>query len=363
MKHSILILGAGKIGKLVAGLLADSGSYQVISGDLVKPDFRLQTKTPITQVQIDINQNNDVAELVKKYDIATVVSCLPYHCSPKVAEYAAQFNLNFFDLTEDVEVTKRVMALAKNTHAIFAPQCGLAPGFISIVAQSVMSQFDEVRRVRMRVGALPLNVSNPLQYCLTWSTDGLINEYDNPCPVIQQGQKMMVPALDGLEEIKIDGLTYEAFHTSGGVGSLIDSYADKVGYMDYKTMRYPGHCEKMRFLMQGLKLNEDRDTLKRVLENAIPLTKRDVVMVYVSVQGIRNGKLMEENYAEKFYPAERFGERWAAIQMTTASSLCASIDLCVHEQKFQGPILKQEQIDLTQDFLPNRFGQYYQVGV
>lgn len=356
--HHILILGSGKIGTLVASLLAESQDYQVVLADLKKPENTPKTRTEIKTFSCDINDYTAFSNLIKEHRIQSVVSCLPYFCNPKVAQVAQEFGLNYFDLTEDVEVTKKVRSLATNKETVFMPQCGLAPGFISIVANDLIKRFDTIEHVKMRVGALPLNVSNPLHYALTWSTDGVINEYGNPCEVLVNGKKMLVPALDGLQEIKLDGLTYEAFYTSGGVGSLIDTYKNKVKNMDYKTMRYPGHCEKMQFLMNDLGLNEKRDVLKNILEDVIPQTKRDVVLVYVSVLGERNGQLVEENYAEKFYPKVLFGERFSAIQMTTASGICAAIDLVVKEKQFEGPIALQEEISLNR-FLDNRFGNYY----
>ncbi|MCF6807998.1 saccharopine dehydrogenase NADP-binding domain-containing protein [Thiotrichales bacterium 19S9-12] len=356
--HHILILGSGKIGTLVASLLANSGDYEVFLGDLKQPEKTPQTKTKITTFACDVNDQSHLENLVQKYKINSVVSCLPYFCNPIIAKLAQAHKLNYFDLTEDVEVTKKVRELATNKETVFIPQCGLAPGFISIVANDLIKRFDSIDHVKMRVGALPLNASNPLQYALTWSTDGVINEYGNPCEVLINNEKTLVPALQGLEEIKLDGLTYEAFYTSGGVGSLIDTYQDKVKNMDYKTMRYPGHCEKMQFLMDELHLNEKRDVLKNILEDIIPETKRDVVLVYVSVLGTIDGKLMEENYAEKFYPRQLMGQTFSAIQMTTASGICAAIDLAVIDKTLKGPIATQEKINLN-DFLANRFGSYY----
>ncbi|TNF65185.1 MAG: saccharopine dehydrogenase family protein [Gammaproteobacteria bacterium] len=356
--HHILVLGSGKIGTLVASLLADSGDYQVYLGDLKEPEKTPNTKTKITTLSCDINDHGHLSALIKKFDIQSVVSCLPYFCNPKVAQAAAEHKLNYFDLTEDVEVTKKVRTLATDNETVFIPQCGLAPGFISIVANDLIKKFDEIEHVKMRVGALPLNVSNPLQYALTWSTDGVINEYGNPCEILANSEKTLVPALEGLEEIQLDGLNYEAFYTSGGVGSLIDTYRDKVKNMDYKTMRYPGHCEKLQFLMNDLGLNQKRDVLKNILEDIIPETKRDVVLVYVSVLGTIDGKLIEENYAEKFYPKTLFGETFTAIQMTTASGICAAIDMAVVEKTLKGPLATQEEINFTH-FLNNRFGSYY----
>lgn len=288
------------------------------------------------------------------------MSCLPYFCCVDVAKFAVANKLHYFDLTEDVDTTEAIQQLANNSDCLLAPQCGLAPGLISIVANHLMQNFDSVHTVKLRVGALPLNVSNPLNYALTWSTDGLINEYGNPCQIILRGKLTQTPALEGLEEIKIDGLTYEAFHTSGGIGSLLHTHQNKVRHMDYKTIRYPGHCNKMRFLMNELRLNDDRTTLKKILENALPRALQDVVIVYVSVQGTRdNQSMVESTYAKKFYPKKQFGLLWSAIQITTASSLCVTIDLALKAQQFCGPIIKQENIQLNSQFLSNRFGKYF----
>jgi saccharopine dehydrogenase-like NADP-dependent oxidoreductase len=210
----------------------------------------------------------------------------------------------------------------------------------------------------MRVGALPIHTSNALHYSLTWSTDGLINEYGNVCYGLENGKTVELLPLDDLEEIKIDGLTYEAFNTSGGIGSLTETYAGRIKKLNYKTIRYPGHCEKMRFLMNDLKLNDDRTTLKRILENAVPKTDQDVVLTYVSVTGSRDHQFTEENYVKKFYSKKLYGLEWSAIQLTTASSLCAVLDIIISQpEKFHG-LVRQEQISL-EALTNNRFGQYF----
>ena len=123
---------------------------------------------------------------------------------------------------------------------------------------SSIKHFDELRSVKLRVGALPQHPNNVLKYSLTWSTEGLINEYGNPCEAIVDGQLVEAAPLEGLEEIEIDGTLYEAFNTSGGLGSLGETYGTARDSMNYKTMRYPGHCAQMRLLMNDLKLNHDR---------------------------------------------------------------------------------------------------------
>ena len=129
-------------------------------------------------------------------------------------------------------------------------------------------------------------------------------------------------------------------------------------HLSYKTIRYPGHCEKIKFLMNDLKLNEDRDTLKRILEHAIPKTYQDVVLVYVSVTGTQDDHFIEESYVKKFYPQTISGHRWSAIQMTTACGICSVVDLVLtHPKKYTG-FVRQEQFSLD-DLTTNRFGTYY----
>ena len=197
-----------------------------------------------------------------------------------------------------------------------------------------------------------------MQYSLTWSTDGLINEYGNPCRAIENGREVMLMPLEGLEEVKIDGLTYEAFNTSGGIGSLAETYRGKVNHLSYKTLRYPGHCAKIKFLMNDLKLNQERDVLKSIFEHTLPKTYQDVVLVYVSVTGIQNNQLIEESYVKKFYPKILGDHRWSAIQLSTASCICCIADIVLHAPDNYHGYVKQEQFSL-QDILHNRFGHYF----
>lgn len=360
--QKILIIGAGKIGSLITVLLGNSNDYQIYLADMDVENKKLKNiiekTTNVQLVQLDAHNHEQMADFLKKNPMEGIISSLPFHCNIAIAKLAKEFNLNYFDLTEDTHVAATVTELSKNATNAFVPQCGLAPGFISIVANNLMQRFATLDTVKMRVGALPVNISNALQYSLTWSTDGLINEYGNLCEGIVNGEEVNLMPLDDLEVIKIDGLTYEAFNTSGGIGSLAKSYMGRVKNMGYKTMRYPGHCEKMRFLMNDLQLNYDRDTLKRILESAIPKTAQDVVLVYVSVSGMQDNQFCEENYVKKFYPKKIGGFNWSAIQLTTATSLCSVVDMVMKQPgKYHG-FVKQEQFAL-EDLLANRFGQYY----
>jgi saccharopine dehydrogenase-like NADP-dependent oxidoreductase len=361
----ILVLGAGKIGALIAGLLAESGSYRVQLADaepgVAKAVADAHQLDTIAAFDLDASNQEALYRHVRENTPVALVSSLPYFCNVVVAEVARAENLHYFDLTEDVAVTDAVRKIAEGASTAFVPQCGLAPGFISIVANELIQHFDELRAVKLRVGALPQHPNNVLKYSLTWSTDGVINEYGNLCRAIVDGNEVDVLPLEGLESIEIDGKKYEAFNTSGGLGSLAETYGDRVNTMNYKTIRYPGHCEQMRLLMNGLKLNHDRGTLKRILENAVPQTLQDVVIIYTAVNGMQDGELREENYVNKVYPQVVAGRLWSAIQVTTAAGVCAVIDIVLtHPDNYRG-FVAQEQFRL-EDVLENRFGRYYAHG-
>ena len=210
----------------------------------------------------------------------------------------------------------------------------------------------------MRVGALPQFPHNALKYNLTWSTDGVINEYCNPCECIRDGVMTEVPALEELEGLSLDGIEYEAFNTSGGLGTLCETLEGKVENMNYKTVRYPGHCDIMKMLVRDLRLGQRRDIMKDVLETAMPITYQDVVLVFVTVTGWQDGRLTQESYVKKTYAQKINGRLMSAIQITTAAGICAITDLLFEGKLPQKGFVRQEQTVLS-DFLANRFGQYY----
>ncbi|ARG97581.1 saccharopine dehydrogenase family protein [Legionella micdadei] len=360
--YNVMITGAGKIGSLIACLLADSGDYEVHLADFefAGTDVKrlLQAMPEIKTVALDVKDKESTRAYLCENKIVAVISSLPYYLNTHVAEAAKAAKAHYFDLTEDTSVTEAVKAIAKNSETAFVPQCGLAPGFISIAANSLMKEFEQCYHAKLRVGALPQRANNALQYSLTWSTDGVINEYGNPCYGIENGKPIVLKPLEGREAIQIDGCEYEAFNTSGGLGSLAELYLGKIQTLNYKTMRYPGHCEKMRLLMNDLKLNEDRETLKRILERAIPKTYQDIVIVYVTVEGIKQGELTEKSYVKKIYPEEIRGLEWSAIQVSTAAGVCAVVDLVMGQANEYHGLILQENFRLA-DVLANRFGRHY----
>ena len=357
----VVIIGAGKIGAAIAQMLAVTGDYFVTVTD--RSQAALAGVTPheaVATAEVDISNAKELlALLTGKF---AVLSAAPFHLTGAVAEAAVEAGIHYLDLTEDVATTRKVEALAEKSKGALIPQCGLAPGFISIVAKDLADRFDALDSVRMRVGALPQYPSNALNYNLTWSTDGLINEYIEPCEAIVEGRLITVPAMEEREEFSLDGVTYEAFNTSGGLGTLAKSLEGKVRTMNYRTIRYPGHQAIVKALLNDLNLKNRRDVLKDLFENALPATKQDVVVIFVTVCGWKDGRYLQETYANKVYAATVAGQKMSAIQITTAAGICTVLDLLAEGHLPAKGFVRQEEISL-ENFLANRFGRVYQPDV
>ncbi len=301
----VALIGSGKIGEAIVALFNANGGYQITVVD--KDEQRLAPMKALgATVHIADVANDDLSKALKGVDV--ILSACPFYLTPILAKLAFTINAHYFDLTEDVASTRIVKEIAKDARTAFVPQCGLAPGFISIAAHELAQKFDSLRDVNMRVGALPIYPTNALKYNLTWSTDGLINEYLNPCEAIIDGTIRETPPLEELEHFLLDGLDYEAFNTSGGLGTLCETLEGRVQNLNYKTVRYPGHCEIMKILLNDLGLSKRRELLKDLLETAIPITLQDVVLVFVSVSGQREGRLAQESFAKKIYAKEVGGK-------------------------------------------------------
>ena len=356
----VIIVGAGKIGSTIARLLAAAPEYHVTVVDRSKERLaEIATGLRLSTAQVDIADHAALAsQLQGKF---AVLSAAPFQLTVTIANAAAKAGVHYLDLTEDVESTRQVKRIADAATSAFIPQCGLAPGFISIVASELARKFDSLDSVQLRVGALPRFPSNALSYNLTWSTDGVINEYIQPCEAIVNGRLVEVPALEEREEFWLDGISYEAFNTSGGLGTLCETLDGKVNTLNYRTIRYPGHAAIMKALLHDLGLRRRRDVLKDVLEYALPTTIHDVVIVFVTVAGCRDGTFIQDSYVNKIY-STKIGDRTSsAIQVTTASGICTTLDLLANGKIPNQGFICQEDIRLDA-FLGNRFGGYYRQG-
>ena len=355
--HDIAIIGGGKIGAVVAQLLHRAGDYRVTVIDRSRTQLdRLEGCEGVETVTGDIADGAALrSALIGKF---AVISAAPYFLTTRIAEAALAAGAHYLDLTEDVVCTRVVKVMADEAQTVLMPQCGLAPGFITVVAHDIAAKFETLHDVRMRVGALPQYPSNTLGYNLTWSTDGVINEYCEPCEAIVDGRLRETPALEECERLALDGVEYEAFNTSGGLGTLCETLKGRVQNLNYRTIRYPGHAAIMKTLLNDLGLRHRREVLKDIFETALPATVQDVVIVFVTVSGMKAGRLTQETYAHKIYARMVGGVMRSAIQVTTAAGVCAALDLLADGRLPQQGFVRQEQIPLRA-FLDNRFGAVY----
>ena len=347
--NSVLVLGLGNVGSLVATLLHETG-FKVTGADIKDTVGMLY---PVEK--LDLGNPGD-SEIMSGFD--AIVSCLPYNYNIGLAAKAHELGIHYFDLTEDVKTTKAIIRMSDTAAGVMAPQCGLAPGFIAIVGASLAKTFDRIRSIRLRVGALPQHPTGLLGYAFNWSPEGVVNEYLNDCEVIEDGMHKWVSPLEWLETIVIGGVQLEAFTTSGGLGTMCDTYMERVQNLDYKTIRYPGHARLMNFFFHELLMRENRSRAGEILVHAKPQVNEDVVYIHVSVEGWKESQLSREEFVRAYYPVKISGRKWRAISWTTAASVCAVVEMVSNGSILAKGLLKQEEIPLS-EFLKTRNGTLY----
>lgn len=341
-KSKVAIVGAGNIGTMIANMLPEN-DYDITVVDSTATALIQKRLIKTKVIALDILKTGELAHFLQDEDY--VINAGPYFLGETISRAAFESKTNYFDLTEDIQQAEQIKKLAAMTDDIvFVPQCGLAPGFISIIANHLAKKFDTVEDIEMRVGALPMYPSNELKYNMTWSTEGLVNEYLHTCHAIQDGEMISLQPLEGYETFSIDGIEYEAFNTSGGLGTLCETWMDNVKNMNYKTVRYPGHRYLMRFLIDEMKLGENNGkALKKLMNNAIPATEQDVVLIFVTVSGIKGNRKIQETWTRKIY-----GDgNWSAIQLTTSAGICGMVELHRIGKMPKSGFIKQEDIDFN----------------
>ncbi len=355
MIRSVRVIGLGKVGELIATLLQETGfdvrAYDVLARvDLPFPTASLDVRDPVALRATLIGSD-------------AVVSCVPYTLNLGVAEAAYDTGVHYFDLTEDVSTTNRVKELAdKSGSLVFAPQCGLAPGLIGMIGTALTRHFDVIRSIELKVGALPRHPTGLLGYAFNWSPEGVVNEYLNDCEVLRGGIRQMVPAMTESERVFIGGIELEASLTSGGLGTMCETYEGRVQRLDYKTMRYPGHFELMRFFFDELGLRDRRALAGEILVNAKPPVDDDVVYLHAAVEGLAKGvgdtaagQLTRKQYVRAYQPLEINGRPWRAISWTTAASAVAVVELVASGRLPSSGFLAQEDIPF-ESLLETRHG-------
>jgi lysine 6-dehydrogenase len=253
--------------------------------------------------RLDVDNEDDVATALDGYDAA--MSCVTYKYNPGITRSAIRAGCHLVDLGGNNDVVKAQLEMdeqAERADVIVIPDCGLAPGLVAVLAADGLSKFDRVDSIRIRVGGLPQSPRPPLNYQMVFSAEGLVNEYWEPVVVLEDGEKKTVNPMTGLELLEFDGIgKLEAFYTSGGTSTLPDTLRGKLKNLDYKTIRYPGHCQQFRPMLEiGLAARkpvkirgqevEPREVFKAVLERNLSFSGPDMVLVRLVFEGERAGE-------------------------------------------------------------------------
>ena len=303
---------------------------------------------------IDFNDVTALCRLVQDEHPETIINCAPFHFNENLMKAACYGACNYLDLTEDIDSAAKVKEIFGSDYPRkVITQCGLAPGVVSIIAADLISEFDEPITVKIRVGALPLYPNNSMRYFRTWSTEGLVNEYSKKCQVLIDKQLRGRFPLTDIENIILDGKEYEAFYTSGGIGSLATTYQNIIQNMDYKSIRYPGHAKEIQWLC----MSNHASNLVTYLDETIPSTTQDVVIIYVSVDGYIEGNLVNKSYFKKIY----HDNETSAIRIATGDSVCAIVELLDWRSMIEGAnFIKQEDIPFD-DFIETGSGRIFEM--
>jgi saccharopine dehydrogenase-like NADP-dependent oxidoreductase len=322
----ILVIGAGRTGRAIGRMLAGDGNFAVTLIDSTREATELARRGGLAVREADAARIEDVSKIAEGFD--ALICAAPNYLAPGLATVAAQRGLHYLDLGEDQDAAAKVKKVANGAKGTFLTGCGLAPGFVANLVADLVTDAQPPIDVTVRVGTLPVNTSNRLGYGLTWNVDGLIHEYSAPCEALRDGQPAVLVPLEGYEHFVLSGSQYEAFNTSGGLGDLCAYLAGKVDRLSFKTLRYRGHCDLMKFLLDDMGLGRRKDLLRAVLSNGIPEIDQDKVIVYVTVLGQRGHSRHETTHIQTILGAEeQQGERVSAMQSASAAHVCAMADL------------------------------------
>ena len=357
----IFIAGAGGIGRAAALLILDAQDWDcaVVLGDASEhqlADAKNWIQKGIgrnASVETFLMSSIDDASFYDKVlnDCQVMLDCLPGSLAPAMARLCIHHGLHYANLTEYVQETEEITAMATDAETGFILQTGLAPGYVNNLAMHLVENFrneygvEKLERLSMRVGALTQYAESPHYYGFTWSTIGVATEYVMDSEAVRNHEIVRLPSLSERETLIINGKRYEADLTSGGAADLPHALKDDIAQIDYKTIRYPGHFD---WVQSWLNTNSDSkskiDDLEKYLLRAVPHVEDDVIVIYASVSGYDTlGNLRSIQHAQHIYPLVVGAITMRAIQTCTAAPLVECARLLITGE-YAG-VFTQSQID------------------
>jgi len=374
----IAVLGAGLMGRAAVYDLAQCEDVKAIGVFDIDQDLAVEVAQRFgygkaVAGSLDAGDEEAAQKVLSNFDAA--ISCVTYRFNPGLTRAAIAAKCHLVDLGGNNDAVRTQLEMndeAAAADVIVVPDCGLAPGMVAVLAADAVSKFDKVASLKIRVGGLPQSPRSPLNYQMVFSAEGLINEYWEPCVILDGGQKKTVNPMSDIESLEFDGIgELEAFYTSGGTSTLPDTYQDTVDFLDYKTIRYPGHCQLFKPMLEiGLASRQEievagvqvapRDVLKSVLDKNLSFGDLDMVLVRLTCEGTsdgEDGKVVYEIVDRQeskdgltammrttAFPAAIVAEMAARGEITERG--CKPQELCVNPSLFI-PKLKKRNINLV----------------
>lgn len=303
------VLGSGLMGKEAARDLALNDGVTAVG--LADIDIkRAQAvcdqldSTKLTAYQVNASDLGELANYMSQFDV--IINALFYSFNEIVAKTAIQVGVSSVDLGGHIgHMTDKVLALqeeAKAAGVTLIPDLGVAPGMINILSGHGAGKLDKLKSIQLFVGGIPVRPEPPFEYNHVFSMEGVFDHYTDPSLIVRSGIKQEVESLTEIETVHFEKFgPLEAFHTSGGTSTLSLSYPT-IETLEYKTIRYPGHAEKFKLLVDlnltrvdyevdvnGQKINP-REVLLKVLDPIVDLKdKDDAVLLRVKVSGEKGG--------------------------------------------------------------------------
>ncbi len=304
-----LIIGSGLMGSALAYDLAHSDNVNSITladVDLQRVESVARTigSPKINTKELDVNDYDAVIECMAGH--VCTFGAVSYRYNFALSKAAIEAGTHYLDLGGNDEVVARQSTLndlAKRSNVLLLPNCGLAPGMANVIATRGAELFEQVDQLTIRVGGLPQNPKPPLNYQLVFSVEGLINEYTGKSITLRGHQIAEIDTMTEIESLEFPPPfgKLEAFHTSGGSSSLPQMFRGTIRHLDYKTIRYPGHCERFKTLLDlgfgsnepitiGSNLMTAKEMFYELLKRKLSGDSPDVVLMRIEIQGIKNGK-------------------------------------------------------------------------
>jgi lysine 6-dehydrogenase len=333
------VLGAGRQGTAIAydlGRFGGASQIFLLDKDEVLAQYSAERVNALLKSTLVQGGKVDVADFASLVSalagVNVLVSAVPYYFNPEIAKAAISVKASMCDLGGNTDVVWEEYKFddqAKQAGISIVPDCGLMPGMGNTLAVYAMEKLDSCQDVHIRCGGLPQNPKPPLFYKQVFSMEGLLNEYFGEAYVLRNGEIKKIPTFTELETLEFSPPVgkCEAFVTTGGTSTCPWTFHGKVKNYDYKTVRFPGHYEKIKTLLElgffeekpvnveGVWISP-RKVSAEVLARKINFPEdRDLVVLRVVCMGLKNGKWKEIQLDVLDFHDEKTG--FSAMERTT----------------------------------------------